>query len=186
VSATKCPGYVKKASSNPAAESFTAAVTSDTGDGMLLPATVSGEVCVAQDGTITLLKTVKFSWTPSTITCTTISGNASSTLTVSGCSGGNTGGSSEPINATALATGGTIDWVSGSSTTIGAPTLTSVSATKCPGYVKKASSNPAAESFTAVVTSDTGDGLALPGVAKGAVCIASDGTISALKPLSAK
>ena len=85
VSATKCPGYVKKASSNPAAYFFAAMVITDTGDGVLLPANVSGEACVAPDGTITLLKTVKFKWTPSSIKCSTISGNESSMLTVSGC-----------------------------------------------------------------------------------------------------
>jgi len=60
------------------------------------------------------------------------------------------------------------------------------SAKKCPGYKKNASSNPTAESLTAVVTSNTEDGLALPGVAKGAICIASDGSVSALKRLLAK
>jgi hypothetical protein len=90
------------------------------------------------------------------------------------------------LPATALATGGTITWVSGGSTTIGAPTLTTTSATKCPGYVKGAASNPTAESFTATVTADSGDGLKLPGEAKGAVCLGTSGAITALKTLSAK
>jgi hypothetical protein len=120
------------------------------------------------------------------IVCTTITGTATSTITVSGCSGGSTGGSSKPANASTLATGGTIDWVSGSTTTISAPTLTSTSAKKCPGYVKGGSSNPTADKFTAKVTADTGDGIKVPGSAKGAVCISSSGSITALKPLSAK
>jgi hypothetical protein len=184
VSAKKCPGYVKNGTSNPAAEEFTANVTADSGDGMLLPASATGEVCIASDGTISTLKSFETKWASSDITCTTITG--SSTLTVSGCTGGDTGGSSEPLSAATLATGGTIDWVSGGNTTIGAPTLTAVSATKCPGYVKGSTSNPSAESFTASVTSDSGDGLKLPGSAKGAVCISSSGSITALKSLAAK
>lgn len=117
------------------------------------------------------------------IACTTMSGSASGTTVVSGCSGGNTGGSSHPLSSASLATGGTINWVSGSSTTLAAPVLTSTSAKKCPGYVKGAATNPVADKFTASVTADTGDGIKVPGVAKGAVCIATNGTISALKPL---
>ncbi len=169
---------------NPAADSFTATVTADTGDGMLIPATETGSVCVGTDGSITVLKELKFSWTASSISCTTISGSA--TLTVSGCTGGNTGGGSQPLSAATLATGGTIHWLSGGSTTIGAPALVATSATHCPGYVKGAASNPTAEKFTAAVTADTGDGLKLPGSAKGAVCVGTDGSISALKPLAAK
>jgi hypothetical protein len=85
-----------------------------------------------------------------------------------------------------LANGGTIEWLSGSTTTIGAPTLTATSAKACPGYSKTATVNPVAEKFTAPVTGDSGDGLKLPGTAKGAVCIGTDGSITALKPLTAK
>ena len=121
-----------------------------------------------------------------TIVCTTITGNASSTITVSGCTGGNTGGSSKPVNATTLASGGTIDWVSGSTTTVAAPTLTATSAKKCPGYVKGGSSNPTADKFAGKVTGDTGDGIKVPGTDKGAVCISSSGAVTALKPLVTK
>jgi hypothetical protein len=188
VSAKKCPGYVKGGSSNPAAESFTANVTGDTGDGMLLPATATGEVCVASDGTISALKPLEAAWTKSSITCTTLTGNVSSTTTASGCTGGNTGGGSEPVNSADLATGGTITWLSGGSTTIGEPTETATSAKHCPGYVKGASSEPSAFNIVAPVTADTGDGLTLApkGTVKGAVCVASDGSITALKPLTLK
>ena len=90
------------------------------------------------------------------------------------------------LPALTLGTGGAITWLSGGSTTIGAPTLTPTSATNCPGYVKNAATNPTAEKFTAVVTADTGDGLKLPGSAKGAVCLGTDGSVTALKPLAAK
>jgi hypothetical protein len=186
ISAKKCPGYVKDGASNPAAESFTASVTADHGDGVLLPSTATGEVCISSSGAITALKSFTTTWTSSDVVCTSIAGNASSTVTVSGCTGGHTGGGSEPLEATTLATGGTIDWLSGGSVTIGAPTLTATSAKQCPGYVKNGASNPAAEKFTAAITSDTGDGLKLPGEASGAVCIASSGAITALKSLAAK
>jgi len=184
IPATKCPGYSKGASSNPSAESVSANVTADTGDGILLPSTSVGEVCIGTDNSITALKPFATSWVSSSITCTTITGSA--TLVVSGCTGGNTGGMSESLSAATLATGGTIDWVSGGSTTIGAPTLAATSAKSCPGYSKGAASNPTAEKFTAAVTSDSGDGLKLPGSAKGAVCISTSGAITALKPLAAK
>jgi hypothetical protein len=192
--ATKCPGYVKPPKGTtppePIAEKFIADITGDNGDGMLLPASANGAVCIGTDGTITALGDLTISWHPSSLACTTISGNATSTITVSGCTGGDTGGSSEPLTAATLATGGTIDWTSGGSTTIGTPTLKSSTGKKCPGYVKPAKgttpAEPIAESFTATVTADTGDGLALPGSAKGAVCVGTDGTITALKPLAAK
>ncbi len=118
------------------------------------------------------------------ITCTTISGNIAGDITVSGCTGGVTGGSSEPLPALTLASGGTITWTSGSTTTIGAPTLSSTSAKKCPGYSKvKGATEPTAEKFTATVTADTGDGLKIPGVGTGEVCLGTDGSVTALKSL---
>jgi hypothetical protein len=184
VTATKCPGYVKNAASNPIAESFKASVTADSGDSILVPGTETGEVCVGTDGTISVLKDLEISWKESSISCTAVSGNATGNITVSGCTGGDTGGSSAALPALTLATGGTIPWTSGSSTTISAPTLKATSATKCPGYVKGGSANPSAEKFTATVTTDTGDGLKIPGKASGAVCLASDGTITALGKLA--
>ncbi len=121
-----------------------------------------------------------------TITCTTFSGTVTGTSTVSGCTGGNTGGGSQSFSSASLATGGTITWLSGGSITIGAPTLTSTSAKKCPGYVKGASSNPTADKVAGTVTGDVGDGIKVPGKLKGAVCISASGSLSALKPLVAK
>jgi hypothetical protein len=111
-----------------------------------------------------------------TISCTTITGNASSTIVASNCTGGNTGGSSQPINGTALATGGTITWVSGSTTTIAAPKLKSTSAKKCPV------AGSTADKVSGKVTGDTGDGIKIPGKVKGAVCIDPSGNVTALKP----
>jgi hypothetical protein len=189
---TKCPGYTKPPKGTtppePTAEKFVATVNADTGDGVLLPATATGEVCIATTGDITALTPMVTTWHPSTIKCTTIDGTIA-TITVSGCTGGFTGGNSTAMDGTTLATGGTIDWVSGSNTTIAAPTLKTVAAKKCPGYTKPAKGTtppePTAESFSAVVTADSGDGLALPGKATGEVCIGTDGSITALKGLAA-
>ena len=68
------------------------------------------------------------------IECTTISGTT--VLTVSGCTGGVTGGKATGLSITTLAAGGTIHWVSGSTTTIAAPVITTASAKKCPTYIR--------------------------------------------------
>jgi hypothetical protein len=160
---------------------------------MLLPATLTGSVCVGDDAnaTITVLKKFEYKWTPSTITCTTINGSlVTNSLVVSGCTGGDTGGTSTSLPATALAAGGTINWSTGSSTTISAPTLTTSVGKTCPGYVKPPKgttpAEPSLEKFVTVITADSGDGLALPGSAKGSVCVGTDGSITAAGPLAAK
>jgi hypothetical protein len=115
------------------------------------------------------------------VTCTSLSGSASSTVTASGCSDtgtANTGASSQPIPAAAFANGGTVTWVSGKTDTFAKPTLTPTSAKKCPV------SGSTAEKFSGAVTADTA-GLKVPGKYKGAVCLAPSGAISALKPLKA-
>jgi hypothetical protein len=120
-------------------------------------------------------------WAGTKITCTNISGTAGS-LTISGCTGGTTGGGANNVNGSVLASGGTVTWISGSKTTIGLPTLVTTSAKKCPGYVKGATTEPLAEKFSAGVSADTGDGIKIPGKAKGAVCISAVGAnVSVLK-----
>ena len=119
------------------------------------------------------------------VVCTTITGTVSGTITVSGCSGtANTGTQTQPIPTASLASGGTITWQSGKTTTISAATIVSKNAKKCPGYVKGASSNPSADKFSGTVTADT-SGMKVPGKYKGAVCISTSGNITALKPLKA-
>jgi len=119
------------------------------------------------------------------ITCTTISGTTTGTITVSGCtdSGSATASSStNPAPTASLATGGTITFTNSVTVTFSAPTLGSASPKKCPGYSKTGgSNNPSAETFDGNVTGNTA-GLKPGGTFKGAVCISSTGTISALKP----
>ncbi len=124
------------------------------------------------------------------VACSTISGTASGTVTISGCVGtANTGGASMPLLTTSLATGGTVTWVSGKTSTFSAATLVPSKATKCPGYVKPpkgttSTTNPTALKFSGVVSADT-SGMKVPGKFKGAVCVSAAGDISTLKALKA-
>ncbi len=126
------------------------------------------------------------------ITCTSISGTETSS-TISGCSGGNTGGSSVPgfDFASAAAAPVTVAWVMAGSTT----TLSKVDfavapkAPHCPGYVKSTKKapysgpEPSLVKFKGTVTADTGDGIKVPGKYSGEVCISTAGNITAAKAL---
>jgi hypothetical protein len=117
--------------------------------------------------------------------CSNVDGNASTTVTVSGCvdkSGADTGGSSHALPVATLTAGGVVTWHSNKTTTFSAPTIVSAPGKKCPGYVKGAASNPVQVKFSGTVTADTA-GMKVPGKFSGTVCVANDGTISALKPL---
>ncbi|MGZ4756115.1 MAG: hypothetical protein ACXWA9_14490 [Acidimicrobiia bacterium] len=122
------------------------------------------------------------------ITCTTVTGTATGTVTISGCSGtGNTGGASNPLPTASLAVGGTVTWVSGKTSTFGVAALVATKATKCPGYVKPPKTGPApteptAFKFSGAVTADN-SGMKVPGKFKGAVCVSTSGDITALKVL---
>ncbi len=124
-------------------------------------------------------------------TCSTITGTASGTITISGCVDGgsaSTGGGSQPVATSSLATGGTVTWLSSHTTTFSAATLTATSAKKCPGYNKaNGSNNPTADKFSGTITADNA-GFKLPGSYSGAVCISNDSNhdITALKPLKVK
>ena len=61
-SAKKCPGYVKGGTSNPTADKFAASVTGDTGNGIKVPGTSTGAICIGSASTgsnITALKPLK-------------------------------------------------------------------------------------------------------------------------------
>jgi hypothetical protein len=120
-------------------------------------------------------------WAGTKIVCSTITGTESGGSTISGCSGGNTGGSSLP--GLALASGATINWASGKSTTLGNVAFAIKPGKKCPGYSKTAAANPSVVKFSAPVTSDTGTGIKVPGKASGEICLSLTGNITSLKPL---
>jgi hypothetical protein len=117
-------------------------------------------------------------------TCSSLSGTVSA-IVISGCvdaSGANTGGGTPPFSGSVLASGGTVTWNSGFTSTSTAPTLTSTSSKKCPGYVKGGANNPTADKVSATVSAST-VGFKVPGLFKGAVCISSSGAITNLGPL---
>lgn len=103
------------------------------------------------------------------IKCTGLSGNITGTVTLSGCNG-NTGGGSQPLTATSLATGGTITWLNGKTTTIASPSLST--GTACPA------GTPTDEIAKAKVTADTTHSVTVGSNAKIEVCISNSGAIT--------
>ncbi len=125
------------------------------------------------------------------MTCSGMNGTASGTITISGCvdTGSATATQSQPLNTTALATGGTVTWTNGTTSTFAAPVLVSIKAKKCPGYIKStkkapvpAANEPTADKYSGSVTADT-SGLKIPGKYKGEVCISTGGNVTSLKAL---
>ena len=115
-----------------------------------------------------------------TIKCSGLSGTLTGTTTLTGCKGGNTGGSSTSLGAK-LASGGTITWTSGATTTVGTPTLATLSTSKCPVIdgLKASSANK----VTATVTAENGVGnLPIPGTFTGAACLYSNDDVATVKP----
>ena len=108
------------------------------------------------------------------ITCKSFQGTETGTVTLSSCNG-NTGGSSQPLSATALATGGTLKWTNGKTTTVGSPNIVTVTNKKC------SAAGESADTVTIPVTADT-TGLTSLGSLTTEVCIAN-GNISGLKPV---
>jgi hypothetical protein len=104
-----------------------------------------------------------------TITCTKMSGNASTTVKVSGCNG-NTGTKSKKLNPAILGAGGVVKWANGKTTTIGAPTLGA--GTNCPVGTNDATA-------TGAVTADTTlSAKPIPGVYNIEVCVDGSGNVS--------
>jgi hypothetical protein len=118
-----------------------------------------------------------------TTTCTTMTGTVTGEIFLEGCTGGSTGGGSQfVLTSTVLATGGTITWNNGNTTTITAGTLKTSQklTTKC---VAKYGPGTSGKKKTAVVTTQVGTGDSpIPGVFKAKMCIDSAGNIHALKP----
>jgi hypothetical protein len=106
------------------------------------------------------------------IKCTTITGTVSGTVTVSGCNG-NTGGSSTTMPTSTLLSGGTVTWVNTKTTTIGSPTVSSVT-----GSAKTCTSTQSEEKATGAVTADTTGSAPVPGAYKIFVCVTSKGKIT--------
>jgi hypothetical protein len=102
------------------------------------------------------------------IKCAHLTGNVSSTFTLSGCNG-NTGGASQPVAN--LATGGPITWVNGKSTTFGKPTISSTEHDADPKG--KCPAGTAESEVSGAVTADTTGSAPVPGKYKLEVCLNS-------------
>ncbi len=136
---------------------------------------VLGVAILASAGSIGAFASSSGAATPAktkTISCTKASGNIATTMEIklSKCNG-NTGGASKKINVTALASGGTIKWKNGKTTTVGAATL-GTGGLCAPG-------SAADETVSGAVTGDTtGSAKPIPGVYSGEVCVDSSGNVS--------
>jgi hypothetical protein len=107
--------------------------------------------------------------TTKTISCTAMSGNVGTKIQLKGCNG-NTGGKSKKTAVGTLATGGTIKWANGKTTTFGPSTLGA--GTNCPA-------GDTDETATGAVTADTTKSAKpIPGVFSGEVCIDGSGNLS--------
>jgi hypothetical protein len=109
------------------------------------------------------------------IVCKKLTGNIATTVTLSACTSAATGGSSKPIQATALASGGTINWVNGKSTTV---TL-SISQTEKDGTETQVCPAGTSEyEAKGKVTADNTGFAPVGGVAKAEACV--NGTTGAI------
>jgi hypothetical protein len=105
------------------------------------------------------------------IACKVMKGNISSTVTLKKCTG-NTGGASKPLPAAALATGGTVTWKNGKTTTVKL-TVTQGPGTKCaPGSTEYDAKGK--------VTKDTTKSTAKGHKVAAKVCVSSAGAITLL------
>jgi len=125
----------------------------------------SGSVVDSNKSTVT----IPYVAPQTSIKCTNLSGNESSTATLSGCTG-NTGGSSMPIAVTTLTSGGTITWSNGKATTVGAPT--SGSGTLCP------TGSAEDDVLKGTVTADTTGSVTVPSKYNIELCIDPSGNFS--------
>jgi hypothetical protein len=104
-----------------------------------------------------------------TIKCTKLKGTVTGNIQASGCNG-NTGTKSKKMASSVLASGGTVKWANGKTTTIGAPSLATGSL--CPA-------GDTDEIASGAVTADTtGSAKPIPGVYNAEVCIDSAGNIT--------
>jgi hypothetical protein len=102
------------------------------------------------------------------IKCSSLTGNISSTVKLSKCTG-NTGKASKAIPATQLATGGTIKWVNGKTTTV---TLkVAQKGTACPAGSTEYQA-------TGKVTADTTGSATVGGAAKALACVNAAGAVT--------
>ncbi len=114
------------------------------------------------------------------IKCHVLTGNISTTVTLSSCNG-NTGGGTIAEPTSTLISGGTITWLNSDTTTFGTPTLTAI-AQSSSTYTCLKNSSTSEESATGPVTADTTGSAPVPGTYKLSVCINSKSGAITLAP----
>ncbi len=105
------------------------------------------------------------------VKCTTLSGNATTTAMLSGCTGGaGTGGATMPTTLPVIEGGGKVIWVSGKKTKLGAPTVGA--GTLCP------KTDPFDVTVAGAVKKDTTGSITVPGTYKGEICVDANENVS--------
>ena len=112
------------------------------------------------------------------IKCKVLTGNIATNVTLKRCKVGNTGGASKAMPATALASGGTIKWVNGKTTTVKL-TVTQGSAANC-------AVGDSEYDAKGKVTADTTGSVKIGGAVSAHVCVAPSGAISLVPGTAAK
>jgi hypothetical protein len=102
----------------------------------------------------------------SKITCTKLTGAVITSITLKGCSG-NTGGASTTLPSTVLATGGTITWVNGKTTTV---VITIGHAETDPTETMSCPVTSSEFELTGTVTADTTGSAPVGGLVKSEQC----------------
>jgi hypothetical protein len=124
------------------------------------------------------LATVSFvgsaSATVTGIKCGKLTGTITGNVTLSKYSG-NTGGASQPMPATSLASGGTIKWVNGKTTTI---TLSASNNETDPGETQQCAAGSSEYEAKGKVTADTTGSAVVGGKVKAEACLDAAGNIS--------
>ena len=110
----------------------------------------------------------------SKITCTSLTGTITTSIKLSGCTG-NTGGASANLPSSILATGGTITWVNGKTTTV---TMSLGHTETDPGETLSCPASSSEFESKGTVTADTTGSAPVAGVAKSEECGASGGVLS--------
>ena len=111
------------------------------------------------------------------IKCKSMVGNIATTVTMKKCNG-NTGGASKAMAATSLASGGTIQWVNGKSTTVKL-TVAQGNSALCP-------SGSTEYNATGKTTADTTGSAPVGGKVKAQVCVSGTGAITLVPGTVAK
>jgi hypothetical protein len=130
---------------------------------------VAALAATASLGTLAVTGLASPAYAGTKIKCTTITGNGVSTIVLSGCNG-NTGGSSLPLTAATLLSGGKLTWVNGK--------YTKVKTTAVEGPLGACAAGDTEYNATGTVKADTTGSAPVGGAVKASVCVDANLNIS--------